>query len=94
MDNSQKMTGTITKDGDEAIEGARGIAQTAWEKGRETWNDLSDQGKEALAGAQKKAEESWGDAQALVQKHPGKSVGIAFVVGAAIGALLAFRRDD
>lgn len=94
MDNIQKMTGTITKDGEKAIERVQDITDTAWQKGRDTWNELSAQGKEAMAGAQKSAQDAWEDAQQLVQKYPAKSVGIALLVGAAIGALLAFRRND
>jgi ElaB/YqjD/DUF883 family membrane-anchored ribosome-binding protein len=95
MEHIQKISGTVSKDGDNAIERVREAADTAWEKGRETLNGLSAQGKEALAVAQKRAEDAWDDAQKLVQKHPGKSVGIALVVGAAIGALLvAFRKGD
>lgn len=93
-DNIRKMADTITKDGEGAMERVREVADTAWEKGRQTWKDLSVQGKEAIAGAQKSTEEAWEDAQKLVQKHPGKTVGIALLVGAAIGALLTFRKKD
>ena len=93
-DNIRKMSDTITKDGDGAVEHVREIADTAWEKGRQAWKDLNVQGKEAMSGAQKSTEEAWEDAQKLVQKHPGKTVGIALLVGAAIGALLAYRSND
>jgi ElaB/YqjD/DUF883 family membrane-anchored ribosome-binding protein len=93
-DNVRKMTDTITKDGDGAIERINDVAENAWQKGRETWKDLNAQGKEAMAGAQKNAEEAWEDARKLVQKHPAKSVGVALLVGVAIGALLAFRTND
>ena len=92
MDNNRKLTETITKDGDGAIERVRGVANTAWEKGRQTWKDLRGQSKDAVAGAQKSAQEAWEDAQKFVQKHPGKAVGIALLVGAGIGALLGFRK--
>ena len=94
MENSRKMAETLTKDGDKALERVREVADTAWEKGQETWKDLNNQGKEVMAEAQKSAEEAWEDAQALVQKHPGKTVGIALLIGAALGALLAFRKND
>jgi ElaB/YqjD/DUF883 family membrane-anchored ribosome-binding protein len=93
-DNVRKMADTITKDGDAALDHVRDVADNAWEKGRQAWKDLSVQGKDAMAGAQKSTEEAWEDAQRLVQKHPGKTVGIALLVGAAIGALLAFRKKD
>jgi ElaB/YqjD/DUF883 family membrane-anchored ribosome-binding protein len=95
MDNIRKMTATIAKDGDkamEAVEQVREAADTAWGKGREAWNDLNVQTKEALTGAQESAEEAWEDAQKLVQKHPGKAVGLALLVGVVIGgALIAIR---
>ena len=94
MDNMRKLADTITKDGDVALERGRELTDSAWEKGRETWKDMSQQGREAMMQAQKSAEEAWGDTQQLVQKHPGKSVGIALVVGVAIGALLTFRKND
>lgn len=94
MDNMRKMTETLTKDGDKAMERVREVADTAWKKGRETWKDLRGQGKEAMDGIQKNAEEAWEDTQELVQKHPGKSLGIALLVGAVIGALLTFRKND
>ena len=93
-DNIRKMADTITKDGDSALEHVRDVADNAWEKGRQAWKDLSVQGKDAMAGAQKSTEEAWEDAQKLVQKHPGKAVGIALAVGVAIGALLAFRKKQ
>ena len=94
MEHNQKMSATIDKDGDKALERVRDVADTAWDKSRETWKDLSARGKEAMSGAQKSAEEAWEDARKLVQKHPAKVVGIALLVGTAIGALLAFRRKD
>jgi len=94
MDNIRKSAATIEKDGDEVIEQVREVAHNALERGRETLRGLTAQGKEAMVGAQKKAEDAWEDAQKLVQKHPGKAVGIALMIGAAVGALLAFRRRD
>jgi len=94
MDNARKMAETFSKDGDKALDRVREVADSAWEKGRETWKDLSAQGKDALTGAKKSAEEAWEDAQKLVQKHPGKAVGIALLVGAALGALMVLRKRD
>ena len=91
MENIHKIAGTITKDADKALEQVRGGAETAWETGLEKWKGLGDQSKEAMAGAQRRAEDAWEDAQEIVQKHPGKAVGIALLLGAAIGALLGFR---
>ena len=93
MGNGHKMTGTLTKDN--GIERIRDVADNALEKGRETWNDLRDQGKDALAGAQKSAKAAWNDSQKLLQKHPGKAVGLALLVGAVIGgALIALRSKE
>jgi ElaB/YqjD/DUF883 family membrane-anchored ribosome-binding protein len=93
-DNVRKMADTITKDGDNALDRVQDVTENAWQRGREGWKDLSAQSKLALTGAQKNAEEAWEDAQQLVQKHPAKTVSIALLIGAAIGALLAFRKND
>ena len=39
-----------------------------------------------------KSEEAWKDAVALVKKHPGKAIGLALAVGAALGVLLGGSR--
>jgi ElaB/YqjD/DUF883 family membrane-anchored ribosome-binding protein len=94
MDTIRKMTETITKDRDKALERVREVADTAWDKGHETWKELRGQGQEVIDQAQKSAEELWDDTEKLVQKHPGKAVGIALLVGAALGSLLALRHND
>ena len=94
MENNPKVTETSQKDGDGAMERVRGAAQTVWEKGRDSWKGMSSQGKEAMASAQHSAKKTAGDAKELVKKHPGKAVGIALAVGAAIGALFAFRKKE
>ena len=94
MDHMRKMTDTISKDGDKAIERIQDVADTAWEKGREAWKDLSIRSKDAMAGAQKSSEEAWEDAQKLVQKHPGKAVGLALLAGALIGAAFVAMRNN
>jgi ElaB/YqjD/DUF883 family membrane-anchored ribosome-binding protein len=77
MDDIRNAGATISKDGEKARKHIHEAADTAWEKSRETLTDLRDQGKEA-----------WGDAQKLLQKHPGKAVGLALLAGAAIGCVL------
>jgi ElaB/YqjD/DUF883 family membrane-anchored ribosome-binding protein len=97
MDNIQKIMGTVVKDGNNIAERVDQVTDTALEKGRQTWKELSAQSKEVMANAQKSTQEAWEDAQQLVQKHPGKAIGIALLVGAAvgaIGALLSFRNND
>ena len=94
MDSIRKMTETITKDSDNAMQRVREVADSALEKGRETWTELRGQGQDVIDKAQKSAQEAWGDARKLVQKHPEKAVGIALVIGAAIGALLMLRRKE
>ena len=94
MDSNESTTQAAATDGDNAVEQVREAVGSAWERGRQTWKDFSIQSKDAMANAQKSNEEAWEDAQRLVQKHPGKTVGIALLVGAAIGALLTFRRND
>ena len=46
-----------------------------------TWKKIQEQGKEAAE-----------DTRKLIQKHPGKAVGLAVLVGAVIGVLASFRR--
>jgi ElaB/YqjD/DUF883 family membrane-anchored ribosome-binding protein len=95
MDHVRKVTETLIKDRDKAIERVHDVADTAWEKGLETWNELRDQGQEAIDQAQKSAQEVWDDTRKLVQKHPGNTVGLAFMAGAVIGgALMAMRRNN
>lgn len=86
---------TFTKDRDNGIQRVRDVADNAMEKGRDTWNDLRNQGKAAFAKAQTSAKEAWEDSQKLLQKHPGKAVGLALIVGAVIGgALMTLRNKD
>jgi len=93
MDTNRKMTETISKDGDTIRERVGEFANSALEKGRQTWNDLRDQGQAGLSKARKTVREGWDDSRQLVQKHPGKAVGVALMVGAAIGALFSIRRS-
>jgi uncharacterized protein YjbJ (UPF0337 family) len=48
---------------------------------------VSDRGRYAV-------QDSWNNAMALVQDNPGAAVGISFLVGAGIGALLSALADD
>jgi ElaB/YqjD/DUF883 family membrane-anchored ribosome-binding protein len=88
MDTIRKVTQTLTKDGDKAMERIHDVADSAREKGRETWEELRDQGRQALDYAQKNVRDTWDDTEKLVQKHPGKAVGLALMVGVAIGSVL------
>jgi ElaB/YqjD/DUF883 family membrane-anchored ribosome-binding protein len=95
MDNVRKVTETLIKDRDKAIARVHDVADTAWEKGLETWNELRDQGQAAMGQAQKSAQEVWDDTRKLVQKHPGEAVGLAFLAGTFIGgALMAMRHNE
>jgi ElaB/YqjD/DUF883 family membrane-anchored ribosome-binding protein len=94
MENVRKMTETITKDRDKAMERIREVADTAWVNGRKTWDEIRDQGQDALEQVQKSTQVAWEDTQKLVQKHPAEAVGLAFFVGALIGgAWMAMRRN-
>jgi len=93
MEDTRHVGATLSKNGEKAEERIRETADTAMEKGRATLKELSHQGKEAMARAQKGAKETWDDAQKLLHKHPGKAVGLALLVGAAIGgAIMAMRK--
>ncbi len=66
------------------------------EENMERLRDRAEQTKERLTeGAEEaleKGEEVWRDAKALVKKHPMEAVGVALLIGAAIGVLLSSRR--
>ncbi|OGR91822.1 MAG: hypothetical protein A2992_09005 [Elusimicrobia bacterium RIFCSPLOWO2_01_FULL_59_12] len=95
MENIRKVAATLSKDGDTAIERAHDVAETAWKKGRETFKELRGQGQDAIDQAQKSVQEVWHDTQKLVQKHPGKTVGLALLIGVIIGgALIAMRNNE
>jgi ElaB/YqjD/DUF883 family membrane-anchored ribosome-binding protein len=94
MDHVRKMTDTLTKDGDKVMERIRDVTDIAMEKGLETWKEFRGQSQEALDSAQKNARDAWVDTQKLVQKHPGKTVGLAFVVGVAIGSVLVALQNN
>jgi len=51
------------------------------EESQEAWEKFQDRRKEAVE-----------DARKLIQKYPGTAVGLAMLVGAAIGVLATFRR--
>ena len=84
MDNMRKSTDTLIKNGNKTVEQVDAVAETAWEKGRETFKEWRGQGQEAFDRTLE-----------LAQKHPGKSIGLALLVGVAIGgALMAMRKDS
>ena len=65
---------------DDVRERAEEVAEKAREKGEEVW---------------KKSEEAWKDAAKFTQKHPAQALGLAAVIGAALGVLLfGGRRRD
>ena len=82
MDNFQKVTATLSNDGEEAMERASDITETAIENTRSSWKELRGQGQKV-----------WGDTQQLVQQHPAKSVGIALLAGVLIGAAIMTLRN-
>ena len=95
MDNIRHTGATLSKDGEKTREHVHEVADAAIEKGRATWKDLRDQGKDAMAEAQKSVKETWDDAQKLLHKHPGKAVGLALMIGAVIGgAFIAMRSKE
>ena len=95
MDAIRKTTETLTKDENKAVERGRNVADTACEKGRDLWKDLRGQGQEAMAGARRSAKEALDGTQELLQKHPGKAVGVALFVGVVIGgALMAMWNNE
>jgi ElaB/YqjD/DUF883 family membrane-anchored ribosome-binding protein len=64
------------------------------EKFRERVDEVRERVDEAADKAREKGEEAWKDAVKLTQKHPAQALGLALVVGAALGVLLFGRRKD
>jgi ElaB/YqjD/DUF883 family membrane-anchored ribosome-binding protein len=95
MENIRKSVDTLIKDGNKALEQVNDIAESAWEKGRETFKEVRHQGEEAIAPARRGAREAWDKTLKLVQEHPRKSIGLAVLAGVVIGAaLLSMRKDS
>ena len=61
---------------------------------RDRLEDAADKAKIKGEEAWKRSEEVWNDALKFTQKHPGQALGIAAVVGAALGVLLFGRNRD
>lgn len=56
--------------------------------------DAADKAKIKGEEAWKKGEEAWKDVAKFTQKYPAQALGLAAVVGAALGVLLFGRRSD
>ena len=61
---------------------------------RDRIDEVRDRVEEAADKVKDKGEEAWKDAVKFVQKHPAQSIGVALVVGAALGVILFGRRHD
>lgn len=81
MENTRKNNEPLTTEVSRIGERLRGALEEGRENGQEAWNKIQERGREAAENARK-----------LVQKHPGKAVGLALFIGAALGALVSFRR--
>ncbi|OGR89304.1 MAG: hypothetical protein A2992_02755 [Elusimicrobia bacterium RIFCSPLOWO2_01_FULL_59_12] len=64
------------------------------DKFRERVDEVRDRFEEAADKAIVRSEEAWKDAVKFTQKHPAQALGLAAVVGAALGVLLFGRRSD
>ena len=68
------------------------------EEGIEKVRDRVDEARERIEKMGDKvkyrSEEAWKDAAEFVRKHPVQSLGVAALIGAAVGALLAGGRRD
>ena len=82
MEDVRKNNEPLSKEVNKIGERLQGALTEGRENGREAWKKVQAQGKKALE-----------DAQKLVQKHPGKAVGLAVLIGAALGALVSLRRN-
>lgn len=63
---------------------------------RERFEDMADSARARGEEYLKKGEDSWKDVSKFTQKHPAKALGIAALVGAALGLILfgGGRRND
>src|SRR5437762_2097925 len=61
---------------------------------RERLEDAADIARAKGEEAWKKGEESWKDVVKYTQKHPAQALGLAVVLGAALGVLLFGRNRD
>jgi len=82
MENARKNNESSTKEANRVGERLQGILTEGRENGREAWKNIQARGKESMD-----------DVQKLIQKHPGKAVGLAVLIGAVFGALVSFRRN-
>jgi ElaB/YqjD/DUF883 family membrane-anchored ribosome-binding protein len=64
------------------------------EENVDKFRDHVDDVRERLEGAKAKGEEAWKDVVKFTQKHPGQALGIAAVVGAALGVLFFGRNRE
>ncbi len=79
-DRVEENMGKFREQVDDARERLEDVAERAREKGEEAW---------------KKGEDSWKDISKFTQKHPAKALGVAALVGAALGLILfGGRRND
>ena len=70
------------------------ILEAGAEKLRDRVEEVRDRVEEAADKVKDKSEEAWKDAVKFVQKHPAQSIGVALVVGAALGVILFGRSRD
>jgi hypothetical protein len=79
---------------DQARRGIDRAAKEATSRSQEWWDDAKAKGQKLWGKTQVGGVEVWEDSQSLIRKHPGKAVGLAFLAGAALTALIAFRNRD
>ncbi len=64
------------------------------DKVRDRVDDVRDRVEDVTDKTREKAEETWDDAIRFTKKHPAQAIGLAVVIGAAVGAILFGRRRD
>ncbi len=86
MKNHQDIQKTI----EESMENLRSGVENAKERFVENAKErFAETAEEAID----RSEEAWKDAITLIKKYPAKAVGLAVVIGAAMGVLLSGRRS-
>jgi ElaB/YqjD/DUF883 family membrane-anchored ribosome-binding protein len=94
MDEVRNTGDTMAKETEKARERARGIADEAIQKSKESWGEIRQRGQDALNEARMRGSEALEDAQDLVRRYPGQAIGIGVLVGVLFGAFLAGRRSS
>ena len=87
----EESASSLADDARELLAATAGMAETKVVEARKRLQAALERGKEALGHLQDRAVEQAKVADEVIRDHPYQSIGVAFGVGALMGALLARR---